>query len=171
MPVNKKHQQAEDFFAKAGRIVLNESFRFNTARRLAVLVSEPVQASHYWPVKLNNENEDKLKTLTLWLNSTPALLLIVNSAQSTHGAKVGFSQKAAMELMVPDLDKLSDSKLRKIAKVFDDIAKGPGLLPLPQMANDDERAKIDKVFSDVFGIGDLSSLRAALAAEPIINGA
>ena len=99
MPVNKKHQQAEDFFAKAGRIVLNESFRFNTARRLAVLVSEPVQASHYWPVKLNNENEDKLKTLTLWLNSTPALLLIVNSAQSTHGAKVGFSQKAAMELI------------------------------------------------------------------------
>ena len=173
LPLEKQHQRWTDaFYAKAGRVVLNQSFRFNTARRLAALVSEPVQASHYWPIKLRKESEDKLKTLTLWLNSTPALLLIANSAQSTHGAKVGFSQKAAEELPVPDLDALAKKKgaLRKAAKVFDEIAKGPGLMPLPLMEHDDERIKIDALFSDILGVSDLSSLRGALAIEPIITG-
>ena len=170
LPIPGREKWTDNHFAKAGRVVINHSFRFNTARRLAVLVSEPVQASHYWPIKLNNEDEDKLKTLALWLNSTPALLLIANSAQSTHGAKVGFSQKAAGELMVPDLDNIDGDKLKKAAAVFDTIAEGVGLLPLPQMAIDEERAKIDKVFSDMFSLGDLSSLREALAAEPIISG-
>ena len=172
LPLPGHEEWAEDFFARGGRIVLNESFGFSTTRRLAVLVSKPVQASHYWPIKLRKESEDKLKTLTLWLNSTPALLLIANSAQSTHGAKVGFSQKAAEELPVPDLDALAKKKgaLRKAAKVFDEIAKGPGLMPLPLMEHDEERIKIDALFSDILGVGDLSSLRGALAIEPIITG-
>lgn len=171
LPLPGKEKWATGFYKKAGRIALCQSFGFTTMRRLAVLLSEPVQASHYWPIKLNNENEDKLKTLTLWLNSTPALLLIAHASSSTKGAKVGFSQKAAAELMVPDLDNIGGGKLKKAAKVFDDIAKGPGLLPLPQMTIDGERKKIDDVFSQMFGIGELSALREALAAEPIISGA
>ncbi|MBE8158811.1 MAG: hypothetical protein HAW59_05415, partial [Betaproteobacteria bacterium] len=87
----------------------------------------------------------------------------------THGAKVGFSQKAAMELPVINLEKLSAAALRKLAALFDKTAKGGGLLPIPQMENDDVRKEIDNAFSQICGFGDLSPLRAALANEPIIT--
>lgn len=170
LPFPGHEQWVDDFYQSAGRIVLNESPRFNTARRLAVLVSEPVQASHYWPISLHDETEEKLKTMTLWLNSTPALLLIVHASSSTYGAKVTFSQRAAMEMPVLDVSALSGKQLNKVAKAFDEIATGEGLLPLPHMKIDEQRKKIDDVFSDILGLGDLAALRHALAVEPIITG-
>ncbi|MDA7969090.1 MAG: SAM-dependent methyltransferase [Gammaproteobacteria bacterium] len=170
LPLPKHEDWMDEFYKSAGHIVLNQSFRFNTACRLAAVVSEPVQASHYWPISLRNESKVKLKTMALWLNSTPALLLIANAAQSTHGAKVSFSQKAALELPVLDVPSLSAAQLKKVARVFDQIAAGDGLLPLPQMEHDEERKKIDDVFSEILGLGDLAALRAALASEPIISG-
>ncbi len=170
LPLPGHETWIDNFYKSAGRIVLNQSFRFNTARRLAALVSNPVQASHYWSISLRDESEEKLKTMTLWLNSTPALLLIANRVQSTHGAKVGFSQKAALEMPVLNVSGLSAVQLNKASKVFDGIAAGEGLLPLPQMQNDLQRKKIDDLFSEILGLGDLASVRNALSIEPIITG-
>ena len=165
----KERWMEESFYRKAGRIVIAESFRFNTTRRLAALVSEPVQASHYWPITLKRDGVNKRKALVLWLNSTPALLLIAHAAQSTHGAKVGFSQTAARELRVLDMSKITAAQLRKLAAVFDEIAAGDGFLPIPHLTHDPARIKVDAAISEVCGIGDLAPLRAALAVEPIIT--
>lgn len=170
LPIPGREEWADNFFGNAGRIVLNESFRFNTICRLATLVSKPVQGSHYWPIKLHEESKTRLKTMTLWLNSTPALLLIANVAQSTHQSKVQVSQKAAQELPVLDLDTLKAAQLKKAAKVFDEIVKGEGLLALPHMMHDPQRKKIDDLFSEMLNLGDIAPLRAALAIEPIITG-
>ena len=169
LPLPGKEQWIKNYYKKAGRLVFNQSFRFNTTRRLAALVSRPVQASHYLPIKLRKESGQKLKALALWLNGTPALLLIANAAQSTDGSKVNFSQKAAMELPVLDLEKLSAADLRKLEKLFDKTAAGEGFLPIPQMEKDPVRIAIDNAFSEICGFGDLAPLRAALAAEPIIT--
>ena len=170
LPMPGHETWADKFSEKGGRVLLVESMGLQAMRRLAVLMPKPVQASHYWPIKLHNETEDKLKTLTLWLNSTPALLLIANSVQSTHGAKVCFSQTAVKEMPVLNLDLLAPDRLRQAAAMFDEIAKGPGLEPLPKMEFDEERLKIDMLFSDIFALGNLSPLRGALAIEPIITG-
>ena len=171
-PLPGREKWARSFFAKAGRIVLVESFRFNTTRRFASLVSKPVQASHYWPVSLRKETEERLKALVLWLNSTPSILLMAHMSQSTHGAKVGFSQTAAKELPVPDLDALKPAQLRKLAKGFDAVVaatkRGDGLLPMPLMTQDPTRKLLDDAVSDALGLGDLHPLRVALAKEPII---
>ena len=169
LPLPGKEEWAKNFYKKAGRIVVIESFRFNTTRRLAALVSEPVQCAHYCAVKLRKATEAKLKAMTLWLNSTPALLLIAHSVQSTHGAKVGFGQTALKAMPVLDIENLGVARRRKLAAAFDRIAKGPGLSPLPQMTHDEERKKIDDAVAEACGLGDLSSLRSALAAEPIIT--
>ena len=170
LPLPGKEEWAESFFAQSGRIVLCESFGFSTMRRLATLVTKPVQASHYWPIALRDETEEKLKAMTLWLNSTPALLLIAHAASSTYGAKVTFSKKAAMEMPALDVSALSAAQLKKAAKAFDEIAGGDDLLPLPHMENDAQRKRIDDALSEVLGLGDLSKLRGALAVEPIITG-
>ena len=169
LPLPGREDWANKWHEKAGRIALCESFGFSSMRRLAVLVSAPVQASHYWPITLHSDGVRKRKAMVLWLNSTPALLLIANSAQSTMGAKVGFSQKAAKELPVLDLDALDKSQLRKLAAVFDEIVAGKCFLPIPQMQYCDARIKVDKAICEVCGVGDLKHLRAALAAEPIIT--
>ena len=169
-PLPGREEWAKAFFAKAGRVVLRESFRFNTARRLASLVSAPVQASHCWPISVPGADDAKLKALTLWLNSSPAILFIAHAAQATHGAKVGFSQNAARELPVPDLDMISRGALQKVGVVFNALSRGGGYLPLPQMADDPARAKTDTLVADILGYRDLAPLRRALAAEPVING-
>ena len=168
----RNERWAENFFAKSGRIVINQSFRFNSIRRLASLISRPVQASRYWPVKLRTETEPRLKALTVWLNSSPSVLLTAYACSSTQGAKVVFTQAAAKELPVPDLDALKPAQLRKLAGAFDSVVaatnRGEGLLPLPRMVDDPTRKMLDDAVSDALGLGDLRPLRAALAAEPII---
>ena len=172
-PLPDCEERADEFYNRAGRVILNHSFRFNTARRLASLISHEVQGAHYWPIQLpKGKPEEHLKALTLWLNSTPMILTIAHMSQSTHGAKVGFSQGAAKELQVPDLDALKPGQLRRLAKGFDDVVaktkRGKGLLPLPMMAKDPTRKLLDDAVSDALGLGDLHPLRAALAIEPII---
>ena len=168
----RNERWAESFFAKSGRIVINQSFGFQTARRLASLISRPVQASHYWPVQLRKESELRRKALTVWLNSSPSVLLIAHSCSSTKGAKVNFSQVAAKELPVADLDALTSAQIRRLAKGFDDVvkatARGEGLLPMPLMTEDPTRKMLDDAVSEALGMGDLHPLRAALAQEPII---
>ena len=169
LPLPGREDWADKYWSEAGRIVLAESFRFNTMRRLAVLISQPVQASHYWPIALKKEGVRRRKALVLWLNSTPAIFLTAHFSQSTHGAKIGFSQAAAEEMPVLDLDELDGKQLRKLAAVFDEIAAGDGFLPIPHLTHDPARIKVDAAISEVCGIGDLAPLRAALAVEPIIT--
>ena len=174
LPLPGKEEWIKKFYAKAGRIIICDSFRFNSTRRLAVLVSAPVQAAHYIPIKLNQENAHKRKAMVLWLNSTPSLLLIAHAAQSTHGAKVGFCQGAVRDLPVLNMEKLTAAQLQQLATAFDNIAaqitRGESeLLHLPHMTHDKTRQQIDNAVSQTCGLGDLSPLREALAVEPIIT--
>lgn len=168
LPKPSEEKWIEEFYKTAGHILLNFSFRFNTARRLSTLVSKPVQASHYCPINLRRDSIKKRKALTLWLNSTPALLLIVNAVQSTDGSKVGLSLGAVSGLRVLNLDALSAGNLKKLAEVFDEVSRGE-LLHLPDMTHDLVRKRIDDAISDVCGFEDLLPLREALAVEPIIT--
>ena len=171
-PMPNCEKKAEDYFAKAGRLAINQSFGFHTARRLAALISHPVQASHYWPVRLRKETEARLKALTVWINSTPSILLIAHTCSSTNGTKVNFSQAAAKELPVPDLDALTSAQFGKLTEGFDAVVaaanRGEGLLPMPMMVQDPTRKLLDDAVSNALGLGDLHPLRAALANEPII---
>ena len=169
LPLPDCEEWAESYYANAGRIVIAESFGFTTMRRLAVLLSQPVQAAHYWPIKLRRGSVQKYKASTLWLNSTIAVLLIAHFAQSTVGSKVNLSQAATEELPVFNIETLNPAQLKKLASLFDKIAKGDGFLPIPHMVHDETRKQIDSAFAEICGLGDLSPLREALAVEPIIT--
>ena len=170
LPLPQRNDWGKKYFGDGGRIVLIESFAFDTSRRLASLISRPVQASHYWPIRLHKESAVKLKAMTLWLNSTPSIFLIAHAAASTYGAKVTFSQAAAKELPVLDLDSLSESQIKNLADAFDDVVRSEDLLPLPMMTRDKTREKIDSAIAQTLKTDDFRHLREALAAEPIIAG-
>ena len=170
-PLAGEEKWTERYFAKGGRIVINGSFRFNTANRLASLISRPVQGANYQPVQLKKDTDERAKAMTLWLNSTPGTLLIATYAVYCEGAKVMFSQQAARDLPVLDLDKLSAKQLKSLAAAFDKAAKRK-LRPLPEMAEDKARMAIDDALVKTLNLKDFDfdALRSALAAEPIISG-
>jgi hypothetical protein len=55
-----------------------------------------------------------------------------------------------------------------LAQAFDALSGQP-LLPLPQMAADPVRAKIDAAVAQALGLPDLTPLREQLAREPVIS--
>ena len=171
LPMPGYEEWAEKYFSWGGRVVINVSFGFNSSRRLASLISAEVQGANYQPVRLHKDTNDRAKALTLWLNSTPATLLIAASSVYCKGAKVMFSQEAAKNMPVLDLDQLSAKQLKSLAAAFDKAAKRK-LRPLPEMAEDKARMAIDDALAKTLNLNDFDfdALRKALAAEPIISG-
>lgn len=171
LPLEGQEKKTEKYFEKKGRIIINGSFRFNTSRRLASLISAPVQGANYQPVQLNKDTDGRAKALVLWLNSTPGTLLIASYAVYCEGAKVMFSQKAAADMPVLDLDALSAKQIKSLARAFDKIAEME-FMPIPQMPEDPARIAIDDALAAALELKDFdfAGLRAALAVEPIITG-
>ena len=171
LPMPKSEKWAKKYFSWGGRIVINTSFGFNSSRRLASLLSVPVQGANYQPVRLHNDSDARAKVMVLWLNSTPAVMMMAAYSVGCGGAKVMLSQKAIGEMPVLNLDALSAVQLKSLARAFDKIA-GMDFLPIPQMAECPARKAADDAFARALNLDDFdfAALRNALAAEPIITG-
>ena len=163
---------ARKFYEVAGRIVVNGSFGFSSARRLASLVTEPVQASNFWPVTLVSETDSKRKAMTLWMNSTLIVAHMALVSILAMNSKVAYPQAALSRMPALDFRKISGGAVRKLAREFDRFVKdGEVLQRLPAMAHDSARARLDDAVADALGIDKvaLGDLRARLAREPIIS--
>ncbi len=171
LPLPDCDEWAEKYFSWGGKIVMNVSFGFSTSRRLASLISVPVQGANYQPLRLIKETNDRAKTMVLWLNSTPAIMLAAVYAVCCGRAKVMFAKDAMADMPVLDLDALSAKQIKSLARAFDKIAKME-FSPIPEMAEDPARIAVDDALAAVLELKDFdfASLRAALAAEPIITG-
>ena len=170
LPLPRCEKWATKYFSWGGRIAVNTSFRFNSSRRLASLISMSVQGANYQPVRLHNDSDERAKAMVLWLNSTPCIMLMAVNAVGCSGAKAMFSQKAAHDMLVLDLDALDKKQLAALARAFDKIATME-FMPIPQMAECPARKAVDNALAKILNLPDFdfASLRSALAAEPIIS--
>jgi hypothetical protein len=168
-PSRRPLRKAESLWSGAGKMLIVERMRLNTQRLTAVLLPEPVLSMSWWPFRLRDGLDDRhAKVLTLWLNSTLGLFLLIANRLETYGAWVKFKKQTLHKLLVLDVRKLKDAQLRQLTNAFDSLAEVP-LHPLPQMADDEGRAAIDEAISQVLGLGDLTKLRRTLAREPIMT--
>jgi len=168
-PSRRPLWKAELLWSGAGKVLIAERMRLNTQRLTAVLLSEPVLSNVWWPLRLRDGLDDHhAKALTLWLNSTLGLFLLIANRVETEGAWVQFKKGTLHNLLVLDVRKLKAGQLKQLTDAFDRLAEVP-LHPLPQMADDEGRAAIDDAISQVLGLGDLTKLRRVLAREPIIT--
>jgi hypothetical protein len=162
-------RDAELLWSRAGKVLIAGRMRLNTQRLTAVLMSEPVLSNVWWPLKLRDGLDDRhAKALTLWLNSTLGLLLLLANRLETEGPWVKFNKPTLHRLPVLDVRELKAAQLKQLTDAFDRLADVP-LPPLPQMADDERWAAIDEAISQVLGLGDLTKLRSTLAREPIIT--
>ena len=170
MPVPGQEEWIKNFYKAAGRLIVTASFPIDTSRRVACLVTERVQCVDYWPVTLKGETENRLKAMTLWMASSPSLLMTARTAVVTRCSWLKMGQGCLKHLPVLDLDKIGEDRVDALAACFDEfIESGMRLGQIRDVAGDGVRAELDGRVGRILGLGDLQPLRDALGNEPVIT--
>ena len=164
----RKLKNSAKVAAKAGRILLVERVRTNTHRLLAICFEEDVLGNTWWALKTQLDFKHE-KALLLWLNSTPALLLLLSRRVITQGAWMQIKKPQWQAMPVLDVRALPDVALDQLAAAYDALCSKE-LLALAKLAKDPTRAAIDAALSAALGLPDLQPLRQLLAREPGLTG-
>ena len=151
---------------KAGRLLIAERLRLNTARVVAMCSESPVLSNVWWPVKTDSQMSDK--ALTVWLNCSVGLLTLLATRNTTQGNWVKLKKADLQPLPVLDLQAISTSQLRELSNLFDDLAESE-FERLPGMAHCPARKSLDDGISEILGLPNLSKLRDLLASEPVVS--
>lgn len=157
----------ESLTARASQLLIAGRVRLNTLRTMALIFPTPVLSNVWLPLKLLDGDEDALKALCLWWNSSLYILLMLAHRVETHGAWVAFLRRAIARCPILNVKALPREVLQQMAQAFDALCEQP-LLPLPQMVNDSARAQVDMAIAQALGLPDLTPLREQLAREPVI---
>ena len=152
---------------RAGRVLLAERLRLNTQRLVAVRLELPVLSNVWWPLSIQPQNNDWEKVLTLWLNSTLGLLILLAHREETQGAWVDFKKPVLSGMPVIDVGALKAEQTRRLVEAYTALS-AETLLPFPEMANDPVRKAMDAAISEALSLPDLSVLRNLLAQEPVV---
>ncbi|PQJ95453.1 hypothetical protein CXB77_14745 [Chromatium okenii] len=153
---------------RAGKILLAERLRTNTHRVMAVGFDRPVLGNSWWALQTELSPAQE-KVLLLWLNSTPALVLLLSRRVTTQGAWMKVKQPAWAAMPVLDVRALPPATLEQLAADYDRLCEQP-LLALAKLAVDPHRIAIDDALAAALGLPDLQPLRELLAREPGLTG-
>ncbi|MEW5994118.1 MAG: hypothetical protein AB1744_06955, partial [Candidatus Zixiibacteriota bacterium] len=79
-------RKVEDLWPLASRLLVSERMRLNTQGLVAIQVDKPALSSVWWPVALKRKlaTKGREKALTVWLNSTLGLILLLTRRVETE---------------------------------------------------------------------------------------
>jgi hypothetical protein len=163
-------RKLEDLAPLASRILIAERLWLKTQSLISVRLDQKVLSNVWWTILLNGNlpNVDQIeKSLTIWLNSTLGLLVLLAVREETRGAWVDFKKPVLLRMPVLDLSSLASGQIIQMADAYDKLATD-SLSPLPLMAEDPVRQEIDNAISKVLNLPDFSVLRELLSREPVI---
>ncbi len=156
----------DHLWQQAGRLLVSERLRLDTARMVAMRADTRVLSNVWWPVQMDEIAKEK--ALTLWLNSSLGLLTILSQRTSTEGGWVAM-KKADLELLpVLDVTAVSAEPLQALADLFDSLTDDE-FQRLPAMADCSARQRLDDGLSQILGLPNLDPLRRLLASEPVVS--
>lgn len=154
-------------------LLVAERLRLNKTRTVAVRLAKPSLGNVWWPVRIKKgigvSTPDAEKILSLWLNSSLGLLLMLQRREDTEGSWVALKKPQLADLPVIDIAKLTPVQRRKLLEAYDEFAAAD-LLPIGELATDPVRTGIDSVFAEVLDLPDIAQLRELVAEEPVLSG-
>ena len=167
-PKPAKRNLANKYWEQRSQMLLPHRTRLNLVRAAAVLLPEAVVGSIWTPCRPHDSRVER--ALCLYLNSTLGLLAMLGGRDNKVPSYPSFSLDTLRSLSVPDLARLNNTALQRMNDTFDQL-KTDVLQPLPQIADDPVRAKIDDAVSEVLGLDTewLSNVRRELAKEPSVT--
>lgn len=165
---------------RAGHLQLASALRHAPQRFAAVRTEEAMLGVSSWVTLLiKHDGEKNLrtameKTLALWLNSTPGLILRIFHANRPYLGRSGMPHELARTFPVLDVTKLPTEKLTAGAALFDELS-GEEFQGFAQMDTDQARRKLnEKLLADILGAPAaaktaIQNLTAQLKAEPTLT--
>ena len=152
VPINKGKRLFEE---KSGRFILPSAIWIDTSHVVSAITDENVLSSVFYVVKLRHEDEDKLKALCLWFNTTWGILSVLMNRQEVRGRWIQLKMAQWRLLPVLDVESLDPSKVLELSRIFDRY-KDLDLGRIPNQYNPRKvnkyRLELDKEFLRVFGI-------------------
>lgn len=140
----------------AGSLLVPNRIWLDTAHVISLLSREPIISNIFYVVKLKQENQEKLKALCFWLNTTWGILSVLANREETRGGWIELNQSHWRLLPVLDVTALPRDKLGKLASLFD-MFKSVDLPRLPQQygfngSPDKKRLELDLAFLEAMDI-------------------
>ena len=157
----------DSLWSKAGRLLVAERLRLNTARIVAMTAESEVLSNVWWPIKTESHSSEK--AIAAFLNSSVGLLAFLTIRNTTEGNWVKFKKTDLKELPILDPREISPDQLQALSDLFDRLADAE-FERLPGMAECPARMALDEGISDILGLPDLGKLRVLLASEPVVCG-
>ena len=163
----RRLKPAVQLWAKAGRLLVAERLRLNTARVVSMSLDIPVLSNVWWEIRTDSRASEK--ALAVWLNSSLGLLTLLAQRTSTEGGWVALKKAELQALPVLDVRALGEEQREGLAALFDAMA-GEEFERLPAMAQCPARAALDAGVARILGPPDgLGALRRLLASEPVVS--
>ena len=162
-------RKATQLWPLAGKVLLGERLWLYTQHVVAVYLPRETLANVWWSFAFHDASTNAVaeKILTLWLNSTIGLLILLASRDETRGAWVDFKKPSLAAMPVLNIPALTPDQRETLAATYDRLCEET-LLPFPHMHTDATRAAIDAAFEQTLALPDLTVLRELLAQEPVI---
>ncbi len=155
----------EHLWQKAGRLLIAERLRLNTARIAAMCTDTPVLSNVWWPIRTGNPLADK--AIAAWINSSVGLLTLLAIRNTTQGSWVKHKKADLAVLPVLDVRAIAESQLHRLSDLFDELS-GEEFERLPAMPHCPARQALDAGISQILALPDLDKLRDLLASEPVV---
>ena len=151
---------------KAGRFLIAERLRLNTARIVSMSCETQVLSNVWWPIRTDDHTWDK--ALAVYLNGSIGLLGLLATRNTTEGNWVKLKKADLNQMPVLDLRQLSPPQLQELSRLFDSLATAE-FERLHGMVHCPARRALDDGISKILNLPDLSTLRDLLASEPVIS--
>ena len=165
--LGRKLKRVDQLWPKAGRLLVAERLRLNTARVVALSTDRPVLSNVWWPLKTDVYTWEK--ALAVYLNCSMGLLALLATRNTTQGNWVKLKKADLKEMPVLDPHAASPtSQLHALSRLFDRLATAE-FERLPAMAHCPARQALDDGLTQILDLPDLSTLRHLLASEPVIS--
>lgn len=161
---NRNLKNANTVWQKSGDILLAERIRTNTHKVLGVHLNEDVLGNTWWAFK-SKLNVKQKKALSLWINSTPSILLFLGRKVVTEGAFMQMKKPAWKSMPVLDVKSLTAKQLDSLATAYDRLGKLE-LKALSLLAKDPARQEIDDAISASLSAPGLGIMRNLISREP-----
>lgn len=177
---DRPNSAREAMLRKAGHLQHARDLGHAPQRFAAVRTEEDMLGVSSWiTLLIKHDGEENLlaameKTLALWLNSTPGLILRIVHANRPYLGRSRMPHELARTFPVLDVAKLPAEKLAAGAALFDELA-GREFQGFARMDTDENRRKLNEgILTDVLGAPAaaktaMRKLTAQLKAEPTIT--
>jgi hypothetical protein len=163
-------RRLDDLWPKASTLMISERLWLNTYRLVAAIVEKPALSNVWWPTKFRTTRRTYAleKGLAIWLNSTLGLIMALTYRGDTRGAWVQLKKPVLARLPVLDVEHLSSKQLELLSATYDAVRSKP-LETFARCDSDRTRIEIDNGLKETLGLPDISTLRDALAREPVLT--